>query len=655
MLISVLMKSLEFPSEVNTITTMGQIKILDQNMVNMIAAGEVIERPASVVKELMENSLDAGATRITVTVEDGGRKLISVTDDGCGMDAEDLAKAFESHTTSKITRYSDLYGISTLGFRGEALASIGSVAQVRAVSRIPDSAEANCIEIDCGNKSGVSPCSADFGTTIEIRDIFYKLPARRKFLKSANTEMSHIIEQFTRIALGCYFIKEPFQTSNTEYLKSNDGTQTSPQAGAAASRNLDLALIHNNRELYRLSGKENLRRRVAELFPMLSREVYEDFLEAESDERGLHIFTLLGKPGISKTSNKFQYIFLNGRFIRDKFISHAIKEAYRGLLEPDRFPVIFLFIQMPYEDYDVNVHPTKIEVRFYNANLVYSQVLAALREKLLSTQLDVQAKLPAAANLPVKDNASPESHRSQNIADAIAEFLKIHGPVKTMQQYGPVTKRPFSAIYPDSNQVSEIAAASPKAGLGEEKFLQIHDSFIVAQTDDGFVIIDQHALHERIIYEHLHKRISTGKLESQKLLIPESFELTEGRTIVIDENAELFDKLGIELVPFGPRAVAIQAFPGLLANVAPVDFVQDLIDLLDRRDTGLDADRLLEEVLNMAACKAAIKAGQKLSDSEIKQLLIDREHIESASRCPHGRPTTIKFSISDLERQFKRT
>jgi len=649
-------------NEYNEIT-MGQIKILDQNMVNMIAAGEVIERPASVVKELMENSLDAGATRITVAVEDGGRKLITVTDNGCGMDAEDLARAFESHTTSKITRYSDLYGISTLGFRGEALASIGSVAQVRAVSRIPDSAEANCIEIDCGNKGSISPCSADFGTTIEIRDIFYKLPARRKFLKSANTEMSHIIEQFTRIALGCYFAKEPCGTAilavsslhGLEDRATNDGTQTGPQARAAANRNLDLTLIHNNRELYRLSGKENLRRRVSELFPMLSREVYEDFLEAESDERGLHIFTLLGKPGVSKTSNKFQYIFLNGRFIRDKFISHAIKEAYRGLLEPDRFPVIFLFIQMPYEDYDVNVHPTKIEVRFYNANLIYSQVLAALREKLLSTQLDVQAKLPAAANLPVKDNAPPESHRSQNIADAIAEFLKIHGPVKTVQQYGPVTKRPFSAIYPGSKQVSEIAAASPEAGLGEEKFLQIHDSFIVAQTDDGFVIIDQHALHERIIYEHLHKRISTGKLESQRLLIPESFELTEGQTNVIDENAELFDKLGIELVPFGPRAVAIQAFPGLLANVAPVDFVQDLIDLLDRRDTGLDADRLLEEVLNMAACKAAIKAGQKLSDSEIKQLLIDREHIESASRCPHGRPTTIKFSISDLERQFKRT
>jgi DNA mismatch repair protein MutL len=641
-------------NEYNKIT-MGQIKVLDQNMVNMIAAGEVIERPASVVKELMENSLDAGATRITVAVEDGGRKLISVTDDGCGMDAEDLGRAFESHTTSKITRYSDLYGISTLGFRGEALASIGSVAQVRAVSRIPDSAEANCIEIDCGNKSGVSPCSADFGTTIEIRDIFYKLPARRKFLKSANTEMSHIIEQFTRIALGCYFAKEPFRTSNTGYRISNNGTQTSPQAGDAASRNLDLTLIHNNRELYRLSGKENLRRRVAELFPMLSREVYEDFLEAESDERGLHIFTLLGKPGISKTSNKFQYIFLNGRFIRDKFISHAIKEAYRGLLEPDRFPVIFLFIQMPYEDYDVNVHPTKIEVRFYNANLVYSQVLAALREKLLSTQLDVQAKLPAAANLPVRDNAPLESHRSQNIADAIAEFLKIHGPVKTVQQYGPATERPFSAIHPDSKQVSESATAVPKAGLGEEKFLQIHDSFIVAQTNDGFVIIDQHALHERIIYEHLHKRMSAGKLESQKLLIPESFELTEGQTIVIDENAELFDKLGIELVPFGPRAMAIQAFPGLLANVPPVDFVQDLIDLLDRRDTGLDAERLLEEVLNMAACKAAIKAGQKLSDSEIKQLLIDRGHIESASRCPHGRPTTIKFSISDLEKQFKRT
>jgi len=591
---------------------MGQIAALDQNMINMIAAGEVIERPASVVKELMENSIDAGATKIAVSVEDGGRKLISITDNGCGMDGEDLARAFDPHTTSKIKTSKDLHGIATLGFRGEALASIGSVAQVKATSRTKDEAGANCVEIDCGDKSDVSPCSADFGTTIQVRDIFYKLPARRKFLRTANTEMGHITEQFTRIALS--------------------------------NGNLDLTLIHNGRELYRLSNQDSLHRRIAELFPMPSSGISENLIESENNEKGLHILALMGKPSISRTSSKFQYIFLNGRFIRDKFISHAVKEAYRGLLEPNRFPVVFLFIQMSCEDYDVNVHPTKIEVRFYNANLVHSQILGALREKLLGTDLHTHAKLP---EISYKESTSPRSAlvRDQKITDAMAEFFKKHRPVQTQQQ---IRFSPAS-----SGRMRDVS--SEKSPQYDRKFMQIHDSFIVAQTDDGFVIIDQHALHERVIYEDLCKRVRQNKLQSQKLLIPESFEVSVSGADVLKSNAALIEKLGIELVPFGPKTMAVQAFPTLLSNVQPLDFVQDLMDLLEHRDAGLDAERLLDEILNMAACKAAIKAGQKLTDSEIEQLLSDRQNAESASRCPHGRPTTIKFSITDLEKQFKRT
>jgi len=599
---------------------MGQIKVLDQNMVNMIAAGEVIERPASVVKEVMENSIDAGATKIAVSIEDGGRKLISVSDNGCGMDAEDLSKAFESHTTSKIRTTEDLRAISTLGFRGEALASIASVAQVKAVSRTKDSAGANCMEIDCGNKSSVSPCSADYGTTIQVRDLFYKLPARRKFLRTANTEMGHIIEHFTRIAL--------------------------------ANNQLDMTLIHNGRELYRLSGSESVRQRIAELF---SSEISENLVEAESDEKQMHISALLGTPGASRTSSAFQYVFLNGRFIRDKFISHAFKEAYRGCLEPDRFPVVFLFIQMPYEDYDVNVHPTKIEVRFYNANLIHSQILGCLREKLLASDLEMPAKLPATAGQPagVHEGAA----RSQKITDAMAEFFKKHRPIQSPQQFSPAPARQFSSPAFAARQRAEYAAQQPQQQITatEAKFLQIHDSFIIEQTDDGFVIVDQHALHERILYEDLSRRISAGKLESQRLLIPESFEITDTQVDVLRTNANLIELLGIELVPFGPKTMAIQAFPTLLARAAPVDFVQDLTDLLTDKAGELDPQRLLDEVLNMAACKAAIKAGQKLSNSEIVQLLADRQHTESVGRCPHGRPTTIKFSISELEKQFKRT
>ena len=586
---------------------MGQIITLDQNMINMIAAGEVIERPASIVKELMENSIDAGATKITVTIEQGGQKLISVTDDGCGMDARDLANAFEPHTTSKIKTSNDLLGISTLGFRGEALASIASVAQVRAVSRTTDALAGNSIEIDCGEKKEISPCSSDKGTTIQVRDLFYKLPARRKFLKTANTESTHITDQFTRIAL--------------------------------ANTHLDMTLNNNGRVVHRLTANQTVPQRIAEMF---SAEISANLIETKSAEKQLHITALLGKPVISRTNNKLQYIFLNGRFIRDKFISHAIKEAYHGVIEPNRFPVIFLFIQMPFENYDVNVHPTKIEVRFYNSNLIHSQILGALREKLLSTKLDIDAKLPT-------DTFGSE--RGREIANAMDEFFKKHRPIQTQQQFISTPKTVFSLPHTGLAQTTKTQTL-PQT---RRQFLQIRDSFIVAESDDGFMVIDQHALHERIIYENLCRRLKQNKLESQKLLIPESFELNDVQAELIQQHNDLIEKLGVEIVPFGPGTYAIQAFPILLAKASPVDFVKDLLDLLNDKNINSDPERLLDEVLDMAACKAAIKAGQKLSENEIEQLLVDKDTTERSSRCPHGRPTTIQFSATELQKQFKRT
>jgi len=576
-------------------------------MVNMIAAGEVIERPASVVKELMENSIDSEATSIKIVIEDGGRKLISVTDNGCGMDAEDLAVAFEPHATSKIKNSDDLRRINTLGFRGEALASIASVALVRAVSRAEGSAEAYRIEIDCGRKSQVAPCSADYGTTIEVRDLFYKLPARRRFLKTANTEMTHITEQFTRIAL--------------------------------ANNTVGMTLVHNGREIYRLSAHQTVRQRIAEL---ISNEIADNLIETELDEKNIHIFALLGRAEIARTNNKLQYVFINGRFVRDKFVSHAIKEAYRGVIEPDRFPVVFLFIQMPPEEVDVNVHPTKIEVRFYNPNLVHSQVLGCLRTKLLGTGWEAPAKLPASVTGRSTTKTPTGGPRSREIAEAMAEFFKRHRPAQTQRHFdystaGPVQSRPEPI---------------PKE---QTRAVQIHDSYIVAQVEDGFIVIDQHALHERIMYEALSSRIRQHKLESQRLLIPESLEVTDAQLDALEANREFVERLGIELSPFGPKLLAVQAFPVILANVAPGDFVSDLLDLLADRELTRDADKLLNEVLNMAACKAAIKAGQKLTDSEIEQLLADREKLQHPARCPHGRPTAIKFTMAELEKQFKRT
>ncbi|MHC4270787.1 MAG: DNA mismatch repair endonuclease MutL [Planctomycetota bacterium] len=600
---------------------MGIIVNLDQNTVNMIAAGEVIERPASVVKELVENSIDAGATRLNISIEDGGRKSITIVDNGCGMDADDLAAAFEPHATSKLKNASDLRHISTLGFRGEALASIASVAQVKAVSRMQDSIQADRLEIDCGSRKDIQPCSADYGTNIEIRDLFYKMPARRKFLKTANTEMGHITEQFIRTAL--------------------------------ANRNLDMTLRHNSKEIYNLSSGQKIHQRIAELFSM---QIAENLFETESEEKGLKIYALLGRPEISRANNKLQYVFINGRFIRDKFISHAIKEAYRGHLEPGRFPIVFLFIEMPFEDYDVNVHPTKIEVRFFNANLVHSQILGVLREKLLSTNLDTQIKL----STNVRTQSETASERSQQITEAINEFFKKHKPVHEQDRFDFQSSKAPKQVRPEEaakyKPVSSIRVTDVDSGTSfHKKYIQIHDSFIVSQTEDGFIIVDQHALHERILYEQLKRRINKNKLESQKLLIPESFEVSDSDNRLINKNTEILERLGIEIVPFGPKAYAVQAFPSILSKVSPVDFMQDLIDLFEGTGFKPDPQQMLDDVLNLAACKGAIKAGQKLTDKEIEQLLSDKESIEQASRCPHGRPSVIKFTVTELERQFKRT
>ncbi|MBN1787909.1 MAG: DNA mismatch repair endonuclease MutL [Sedimentisphaerales bacterium] len=600
---------------------MGQIKVLDQNMVNMIAAGEVIERPASVVKELVENSLDAGATQITIHIEDGGKKLIRVIDNGCGMDREDLAVAFEPHATSKLKTTADLLNISTMGFRGEALASIGSVAQVVLTSRCPDAIEGYKIEIDCGSREEIKPCSADKGTTVEVRNLFYKLPARKKFLRTANTEMTHITEQFTRIAL--------------------------------AHTDISMALFHNDRELYRLADGNGIKERVRSLF---SAEIAGSLLELHSSERDLEVSALLCKPENNRSSAKFQYFFLNGRFIRDKFLAHAVKEAYRGLIEPNKYPIIFLFLQMPPQNFDVNVHPTKTEVRFDNSNLVYSQILSLIREKLLSMDLDVQVKLPKTGSEPVP---TQDSGTRDQITSAMASFFNKNKYADSAQRRFDFSKITKSSDLAVAKQREHFYDETVSQDITEpQRYLQIHDSYIITQNEDGFLIIDQHALHERIIYEDLCRRFASdgaGKLESQKLLIPESFELTDTQIQILEENKGLLERIGIELEPFGPGIWALQAFPSLLRNVKPVEFVMEMLDILMETTGKIDSERLLHKVLDLAACKAAVKAGQKLTPAEVDQLLADKQAIERASRCPHGRPTTIKFSLAELEKQFKRT
>ncbi|MHC5082876.1 MAG: DNA mismatch repair endonuclease MutL [Planctomycetota bacterium] len=608
---------------------MGKIAVLDDNMINMIAAGEVIERPASVVKELLENSIDAGATRITVEVEQGGRGLIRIIDNGGGMDAGDLQLAFEPHATSKIRTSDDLGGIRTMGFRGEALASIGSVAKVTVTSRTTEAIEANMIEVDCGDRQSVRPCSGDVGTTIEVRNLFYKLPVRRKFLKTPGTEMSHISEHFTRIAM--------------------------------ANDNLDLTLKHNGRQVHRLLSGQSVTERIETLF---GKGLSEDLLQTSRAERGMQINAYLAKPVAARASGKYQYLFLNKRFIRDKYILHAVKEAYRGLMEPNKYPVVFLFIQMPPESYDVNVHPTKVEVRFDNSNLVHSEVLAVLRDKLLSTNLDVGGTVPAGDSPLELSTGIDGAARQERIHRAMEDFFKK--PASSQQSFSfnqPSTSggSGFSqspAVNQPSMSLSDIPtfSDSPTAEQWQPRqYLQIHNSYILLQDEDGFVVIDQHALHERILYEQMCRRLREGTLPAQRLLMPHSFEVTTAQQEVYESRKQIFDKLGIEIEPFGHNTLAVQTFPVLLEKADPVEFVIETLDKMIDEAGDTDEERLVHEVLDMASCKAAIKAGQPLSDDEISQLLKDKDLAMRTSRCPHGRPTTIMFSIKELEKQFKRT
>ncbi len=609
---------------------MPRIAILDQNMINMIAAGEVIERPASVVKELMENSLDAGSHSIRVAVEQGGRRLISVTDDGAGMDAEDLALVFEPHATSKVRTHDDLHSIRSFGFRGEALASIAAVAQVRVVSRPRPMDQAHCMEVDCGSRGQVAPCSGDFGTTITVRDLFYRLPARHKFLRSLQTEMDHVTEQFIRIALAVFGL------------------------GPVGERpSVDLLLIHNTREVYRLVAGQDLVQRVLTLFPSLAGQAGDGFIQFQAAEKQIQMVGLLGKSTLSRANNKLQYVFLNGRYVRDRFISHAVAEAYRGLLEPGRHPSVFLFIQMPVEEFDVNVHPTKIEVRFYEPNKVHSQVLGILRERLLAQDLSMPVKLahPGVQGFP---QTRPFGPARQAVTEAMADFFKRHRPGSQ-----PPLIRESTPVYsperaPEAHPAPVPVEPSAQSVAPPQPFIQIHDRYIITGTEEGLAIIDQHALHEKILYERLVRRLQERGLESQRLLIPQTLALSDGQAGLLQEHANLVSQLGLEITALGPHTYAIHAFPTLLDQVEPAAFVQDLVDLLASH-TDLEPQRLLEEILSMAACKAAIKAGQRLSEREIEQLLAEGRAAESAARCPHGRPTTISLSLADLARQFLRT
>ncbi len=657
------------------------IQVLPTHLVNKIAAGEVIERPASLVKELVENALDSGATRIDVALQDGGRKLVAVTDNGGGMGPQDLALAFAPHATSKIAVEADLDDIETMGFRGEALASIASVshAHIRSTLRLPDGTTApEGYEVEASGETigPARPCPATAGTTVTVRDLFFNTPARRKFLKTANTELGHVSEQLARLALP------------------------HPQVA--------FALSHNGRTIANLPAAAGTLQRARDLF---GDELADHLLPIAARSGPVKIAGLIAPPAAARASARWQYFFLNGRYIRDRLLAHALREAFRGLVDPSRSPAALIFVTLDPREVDVNVHPTKIEVRFRDGQLVYGELLAALRETLNRSNLVAPAILPPTA--PTPEHQEETEQRRESIRSALADFFRSAAPPQRRldfppqppsrtrpveQQEGqyiptprvgadadlapPATTAPTSleavtggesaATQPISasslrSEHSGSSSVEPATAISAEKLsvdvtampaqaIQVHNAYIVTAVADGLLIVDQHALHERLLYNDLRRRLEQGPLTGQRMLIPAALKVTASEADLLGRFENLLTRLGIEVAPFGPDTYAVQRFPALLAGrgVDAAEFLRDVLDKLTE-DESISPERMLEEILEMLACKAAVKAGQPLSAAEMQSLLARCEDAEKASACPHGRPTSIKLSLRELEKQFKRT
>jgi DNA mismatch repair protein MutL len=631
---------------------MGIIRELPASVINQIAAGEVVERPASVVKELLENAIDAGATRIEVTVERGGKDLVRVADNGKGMDREDLLLAFRPHATSKLASAEDLHKIATLGFRGEALAAIAEVSKVRCQTRTPDSACGSEVTIEGGAAGAVRDCGVSPGTVIEVRNLFYNIPVRRTFLKADATEAGHVAETFTRIALA----------HPTVHLSYKSGSK----------------VVHD------LPATTGVRERIA---VFLGQELADALLWVESRVESVHLWGYVAHPAQSRSNNKGQYLFITGRYVRDRYLGHALSEAYRGLLMVGRMPVAFLFLEVPPEEVDVNVHPTKIEVRFRDGHRIYSQLLSTVRQTFLKSDLHSRLQVPEEAPPPVPARvgeplslSAPREERQATASWFSAPTPRpgpaFSGPTFVPSRPAPEWSQslpPVAARVVPGDAFDEFDARSPAAAeqvlpahppeapapdsAGPEpppKAIQLHDSYLIVETADGMVVIDQHALHERILYEEMRRRVEQGGVESQRLLVPETVDLNAADAAELLDRQEILGRLGLGVEPFGGDTVVVTSLPAMLAGIPPERLLHDLADHFRSKPLPPTPDAVLEDVLNMVACKAAVKAGQKLTPDEITALLERRHLVANTHHCPHGRPTALTFTKAELERQFGR-
>ncbi|MFK5925796.1 MAG: DNA mismatch repair endonuclease MutL [Desulfuromusa sp.] len=610
-----------------------KIHILPEELCNKIAAGEVVERPSSVVKELLENSLDAGASDILVELEAGGKRLIRMTDNGCGMSRQDAFLSFERHATSKIRTDTDLFALKTLGFRGEALASIASVSRLRLKTCNTDEGLGQQIYAEGGKIKKVDELGLPQGTVVEVRNLFFNLPARKKFLRKEQTELSHAADVVTKQAM--------------------------------ANPTVRIRLKHNDRMMLDLRRERGIRERVAAL---LGRSVLDDLLSVEQQNGDdLQLSGLISQPQLTRSAASHIYTFINGRYIRDRVVQHAVMDGYRHLLMKGRYPVVVLFLQIDPAQVDVNVHPTKHEVRFREQSLVHDFIAKSLQQALRPAewvakisadetenyQAEPRNQLPQHDNRTQANNSVRESigYYSQPVANQ-HHYLSQNFP---QQQVDTSLSQPLRSDL-DAGATQYTLPGSEVAGFftGLQILGQYHQSYILCQDGADLILIDQHAAHERVGFEKLRHAYTAGAMTSQTLLFPEVLELDFNSATALSENQHELETLGFEIEPFGGKSFALKAIPQLLGNRDAARLVVDVALELERVGRTGQLRESIDEILILMACHSVIRANQALEIVEIKALFKELDLIDFKANCPHGRPVLQRMTLTEVERLFRR-
>jgi DNA mismatch repair protein MutL len=619
----------------------ARIQLLSPRLANQIAAGEVVERPASVIKELLENSLDSGAKRIEVDVEQGGVKLLKVRDNGGGISADDLPLALARHATSKIRELEDLEQVMSLGFRGEALASISSVARLTLTSRTADAEQAWQVETEGRDmQPRVQPAAHPVGTSVEVRDLFFNTPARRKFLKTEKTEFDHLQEVIKRLALARFDVA--------------------------------FHLRHNGKTVLGLHEAPDETSRARRVASVCGAAFLEQALPIDIERNGLHLWGWVGLPTFSRSQADLQYFYVNGRTVRDKLVAHAVRQAYRDVLFNGRHPTFVLFLEIDPSVVDVNVHPTKHEVRFRDGRMVHDFLYGTLHRALGEVRPEDQLAAPATVSEMVRPSGQAAGEFGPQGEIGLAASLLQATPSASVWRSpgaGYQGSRPEAVLPVAEAQgayrefFSPMAAAPATAGLPEAQgdipplgyaIAQLKGIYILAENVQGLVVVDMHAAHERITYERLKVAMASEGLRGQPLLVPESIALSQREADCAEEHAEWFQRLGFELQRLGPETLAIRQIPALLKQAEATRLVQDVLgDLLEYGTT----DRIqahLNELLGTMACHGSVRANRRLTLPEMNALLRDMEHTERSGQCNHGRPTWTQMGMDDLDKLFLR-